>query len=172
MNCQKCYGYIQDYIHLGVPHTLTFRQYLNLKHSQKVFDFLAKSCLEIKNRLTVEEYNKAVLTASRIARRGRNLLDYSFLIQTAILNFLRFEIPWFRKEIDVIKCYLIEEGFIRHKVSYYALKAADEYLCFMFPQLLGIIFIIHNDHMNPKGLHTDVHNSILSSYSIPKPVTL
>ncbi len=169
MNCQKCYGYINDYLYLGIPPDLAFREYVHLKHLRKVIPILAKGCLQITKRLSPVQYNKAILTANNIARRGRGYTEYFHLIQTAALNFLRIEHDWLKKEIEDLKCYLIEESFIRHKKSYYAMKAADEYICYMLPRLIGLVYTIHRDHITPKGLETDVSDTILSTNILPRP---
>lgn len=156
---------------MGIHPELPFHKYVQLKHLRKVIPHLAKTCQDITERLTPAQYNKAVLTANNIARRGRSSLDYYYLLQTAALNFLRFEHLWFRKEIDDLKCFLVEQSFIRHKSGFYALKTADEYLCYMFPRLMGLVYTMHRDHTNPKGLATDVQDTILTAQILPRPTS-
>jgi hypothetical protein len=169
MACQKCYGYVHDYLYLGVPNEVAFRKYIQDKHLRRVLPTLTDSCLRIVKQLSASQYNQAVSKANNIARRGRSSLDYYCLLQMAALNFLRIEHDWFRKEIDSLKCFLVEQSFIRQKNSFYALKHADEYLCYMFPRLIGLVYTIHRDHVDPKGLGTEVQDTILSPNILPRP---
>jgi hypothetical protein len=55
-----------------------------------------------------------------------------------------------------MKLLLVEAGCIRGKKYQQVLLTAQEYISFMLPRVILCLINIHDDHVNPKGLMTDV----------------
>jgi hypothetical protein len=104
-------------------------------------------------RLSKQAFDKALMTASRIARRGRPAHEYEFLIHTATFNLLKHDLPWIHSEVSILELLLLESGFIRPRAA-----AAYEYISYMAPRVYLCLHELHNDHVNPKGLNTQLND--------------
>lgn len=154
--CHKCQSFLYDFLQtdLSKDHKLTHQ--IRVKSLQKTLPEFVDWCSRMKNRIELAKFKEAVETAHRIARRGRSDIEYEFLIQTAIFNFLKFSLPWITDEVNYMKLLLVEAGCIRGKKYQQVLLTAQEYISYMLPRVILCLMTLHDDHMNPKGLMTDV----------------
>ena len=160
MSCKKCFCFLQDFLLVGVPKELPAAKYIRIKALQKILpeytDWMYRLCFELPK----EEFEKAYKTASQIAKRGRKQIEYECIVFPATSNFLSFSLPWFSKELEFMKVLLVEAGFIRAKYQSSYLSAAREYLTYIIPRCIFMLKRIHDDHMHPKGLITDISTTL------------
>lgn len=126
--------------------------------------------LRLSHRLPKKDFDKAKNTASRIAKRGRPDLEYQMLLLSATLNFLKFSHEWLRSELDYMAILLLEAGSVRSKTAGSVMTTAHDYLSFIVPHSLELLYMIHDDHEKPKGLMTPVDS--LRKYKEEKEDTL
>lgn len=101
---------------------------------------------------------------NRIAQRERSFLEYDFLIQNAIYNCLRANIPWIQNEVKYIIPFLLEAGLFKSRRFITAKHLAECYIGFILPKMIEILPSLHKDHVQPQGLNTNL--SHLPTYSI------
>jgi hypothetical protein len=110
----------------------------------------------VYNRLRWKEFERCQELASRISSRGRKQLDYDYLLQTATWNLLKHEVPWLEQEINYMKLLLVEGGVCKGKYVFLVMSVAQELLSYIVPRALQCLHSVHDDHVNPKGLMTDL----------------
>ncbi len=154
--CNKCQSFLYDFLQTGLSKDHKLASQIRAKSFQKTLPEFVDWCFRMNNRIEVQKFNEAVETANRIARRGRSNAEYEFLIQTATFNFLKFSLPWITDELNYMKLLLVEAGCIRGKKHQQVLLGAQEYISYMLPRVILSLMTLHDDHINPKGLMTDV----------------
>lgn len=154
--CTQCQLFLYDFL-LVPPHKdLPFAKEIRVKNLLKILPEFVTWSTRIHAQIKPEEFDTAIRTASRIARRGRSLLDYECLIHTSTSNFLKHTLQWLPSELEYMKLLLIEVGVINGKKSYTVLHTAQDYLNYVVPRMILILRDLHDDHANPKGLYTDL----------------
>ena len=160
MSCNKCSSFLADFLRADLSRDLHIQKDIRIKAIQKILpeciDWLYRLCF----RLSAEDFNKAYANACNIARRGRKQTEYEFILFTATSNFLSFQLPWFSQELDYMKVLLVEAGFIKTKRQGFYLILAREYLTYMIPRCIFMLRRLHDDHLKPKGLMTDLSTTI------------
>lgn len=154
--CQICQSFLEDYLLLGISKELPLTKELRMKSIRNILPELCDWVYRFYRRLPKEEFDKALGNASLIARRGRKLHDYEYLIQTATFNFLRFHLDWIASEVSYMETLLIESGFVRtkNKLGYHS--NAYNYISYVVPRIILCLQDLHDDHVHPKGLNTDL----------------
>lgn len=151
--CNICKQFLRDFLEIGIQKELPLAKCIQMKYFEMILPDLLDWMYRIYQRLPKEEFDKALMTSARIARRGRKPIDYEYLIQTATFNFLKFQVNWIPSEVDYMKTLLMESGFVKAKES----SKAYDYLSYMFPRVYLVLQDLHDDHENPKGLQTDLN---------------
>jgi hypothetical protein len=154
--CQLCKGFLRDFLEIHLPQDLPLSKQIRMKSLPHVHSELVDWMFHVYTRLPKQEFEKAVETASRIARRGRPLLDYEYLIQTATFNFLKVSVGWINQEMNYIQPLLVECGFVKSKQKQGDMNTATNYLSYMTPRVIHLLNDLHNDHQYPKGLNTNL----------------
>ena len=154
--CHKCQIFLYDFLQAGLSKDHKLANQIRVKSFQKTLPEFVDWCSRMKNRIEQSKFKEAMETAHRIARRGRSDMEYEFLIQTATFNFLKFSLPWITDELNYMKVLLVEAGCIRGKKYQQVLLTAQDYISYMLPRVILCLMTLHDDHVNPKGLMTDV----------------
>jgi hypothetical protein len=154
--CRKCQNFLYDYLQVGPRKELELAKQIRVKSLQRILPEFSEWCLRMNTRIGISNFDRALMTASRIAQRGRKAYEYEYLIHTATFNFLKHEHPWIMNEVDYMKLLLIEAGVVKGRERNKALTHAQDYLSFVLPRTILCLRDLHEDHVNPKGLYTDL----------------
>lgn len=154
--CEHCHTFLHDFLVVAPHKDLPLAKQIQVKNLQKVLPDFVDWSLRLSMRIQREDFDTALLTAARIARRGRPLQEYECILHTATSNFLRCKLPWLASEIDYMKLRLIEGGVIKGKVSHTVLRSSQDYLHYSLPRILLMLRDLHEDHTHPKGIYTDL----------------
>lgn len=154
--CNKCQSYLYDYLPNSLEKELDLAKQIRLEALFKILPDFVAWIVYVDKRLQKKTLEEAHRTALQIARRGRKLYDYEFLIHTATFNFLKFAHPWILDEVEYMKLLIVESGFVRGKDYKRVSQLAHEYLSCILPRALLCLHDLHDDHVNPKGLNTDI----------------
>jgi len=154
--CHKCQTFLYDFLQTGLSKDHKLASQIRIKSFQKTLPEFVEWCARMKKQIQLQKFQEAVETANRIARRGRSDMEYEFLIQTATFNFLKCSLPWITEELNYMKLLLVEAGCIRGKKYQQVLLTAQEYISYMLPRVIHCLLNLHEDHVNPKGLMTDI----------------
>jgi hypothetical protein len=161
MPCKKCFCFLEDFLLVTIPNELSISNDIRIKSLRRILPEYVDWMQRLWFSLPKEEFDKAYTNACQIARRGRKQVEYEYIVFTATSNFLSFQFPWFSKELDFMKILLVEAGFVKKKRQNTYLTTAREYLTYMVPRCIFMLKDIHGDHMNPKGLLTDITSTLL-----------
>lgn len=154
--CHICKSFVQDFLVLGISRELSLHKELRMKSIQKVIPELSDWIYRFYQRLSKDQFEKALKNASLIARRGRALHDYEYLIHTATFNFLKYHYDWIPAEVSYIEILLMESGFVKTKNKLGFHSNAYNYISYVVPRVILCLNDLHQDHQNPKGLNTDL----------------
>lgn len=153
--CQQCRAFLRDFLEVGVPKSLALASQTRRQSLQKILPELTDWMYRFHSRLQKKEFDTALETASRIARRGRPVHEYEYLLHTATFNFLKFNVQWIRSEVLYLQTLLTESGFIRSNKQGTMTNAYD-YISYMTPRSILCLQELHEDHANPKGIFTNI----------------
>jgi hypothetical protein len=153
--CQKCRIFLEDFLKAGTPSSLPLTKQIRAKSLSKILPELTDWVYRFHSRVQKDDFDSALKTASRIAKRGRSNPEYEFLIHTATFNLLKFQVQWIRNEVLYLQTLLVESGFIRTNKQGSMTNAYD-YISFMTPRSILCLQELHDDHIHPKGLLTDL----------------
>lgn len=170
--CNLCQTFLYDFLLVSPHKDLPISKQIRIKSLRKILPEFVHWCQRMNARIQKDEFEKAIETASRIARRGRKLIDYEFLIHTATFNFLKFSLPWLTDEINYMKLLFIEAGVIVGKEYPKVLHHSQEYLSYLVPRTILVLRDLHEDHANPKGLYTDLNKLFISPQQEEKEIEL
>lgn len=154
--CNKCQSYLYDYLPNSLEKELDLAKHIRMQAIYTILPEFVSWILKLHQTLHEAKVKDAHRTALQIARRGRKLHDYEFLIHTATFNFLKFAQPWILNEVDYMKTLVIEGGVVKGKDYTKVCSLAYDYLSCMLPRALLCLYDLHDDHVNPKGLNTDL----------------
>lgn len=154
--CNKCQSYLYDYLPNSLEKELDLAKQIRMQAIQLILPEFVNWILRLNTKLQESKVKDAHRTALQIARRGRKLHDYEFLIHTATFNFLKFAQPWILDEVNYMKMVVIEGGVVKGKDYKKVCTVAQDYLSCMIPRALLCLYDLHEDHVNPKGLYTDL----------------
>ena len=154
--CIKCQSFLYDFLQNGLPQDHKLAHQIRRKSFQKTLPEFANWCARMHKQIPEEKFREAVETAHRIAKRGRSNPEYDFLIQTATFNFLKCFHPWMAEELNYMKVLLIESGCIKTRNYVTASQCAHDYISYMLPRVMMCLHNVHDDHVHPKGLLTDI----------------
>ena len=160
MTCKTCFYFLQDFLLVDISKDLSLAKYIRIKKLRNVLPEYADWMFRLYSRLHANEFEKAYSNACQISRRGRKQIEYECILFTATSNFLSFNHPWFSKELDYMKVLLVEAGLVKSKYQTLYLTTAREYLTYMIPRCIIMLRHIHEDHLKPKGLMTDLSTTI------------
>ena len=155
--CQTCQLFLHDFLEAGIPKDLALSKQTRIQSLRKILPELTEWIYRFYTRLPKEELDKALLTAARIARRGRPILEYEYLIHTATFNFLKYNVNWVKEEAEYMQLRLIESGYISTREKRGDLHQAYAYVSYMTPRAIICLQDLHEDHIHPKGLMTDLN---------------
>ena len=154
--CQICQAFLQDFLQVGIHKDLPLANQLRMKSMRKVLPDLSDWIYRFWIRLKQEDFERASGNASLISRRGRKLHDYEYLIQTATFNFLKYHHDWISSEVSYIETLLLESGFVRSANKFGFHSNAYNYISYIVPSVIVTLKDLHGDHVQPKGLQTDL----------------
>lgn len=158
MDCQRCKVFLEDYLSHGLHRELEIYKKMRKQSLSGLSHEIVNWILMIHCRVRSCDVEKAFQVAQRIARRGRKLAEYQYLLYTATFNFLKFEIPWLEQELDYMKVLLVSAGVFRGKNMGRLFSDAKDFIAYMTTSCLFCLFEIHDDHEHPKGLQTNVNS--------------
>ena len=156
MACNVCALFLEDFLRAGIPKELEIHKKIRLSSLIRATPDLVDWIHRVYNRLRWKEFERCQELASRISSRGRKQLDYDYLLQTATWNLLKHEVPWLEQEINYMKLLLVEGGVCKGKYVFLVMSVAQELLSYIVPRALQCLHSVHDDHVNPKGLMTDL----------------
>lgn len=158
--CQTCQTFLYDFLRADLSKNHKLTHTIRGKSLQKTLPEFVDWCARMNNRIKEDKFKEAVETANRIARRGRSNAEYEFLIYTATFNFLKVSLPWISEELNYMKLLLVEAGCIKGKDHTKVLLGAQEYISYMLPRVILCLLSLHDDHVKPKGLMTDISSPL------------
>lgn len=154
--CQICQAFLRDFLLHGIPRELPLAKQLHMKSMLNVLPELSDWIYRFYKNLKQEEFERASNNASLIARRGRPVLEYEYLIKTATFNFLKFHHEWISSEVSYMEILLAESGFVRSRTKLGYHSNAYNYISYIVPLAIIALKDLHDDHVKPKGLYTDL----------------
>jgi hypothetical protein len=163
MQCQRCGHFLEDYLGGGLPHDLDI---LKKMRKQKYTSLIPEICHWIQrfsSRVQTNEFKQANTLANNIARRGRKQIEYEYLLSTATFNLLKCQIPWIETELNYMKVRFAEAGVFRGKHATSLLLHSQEFLAYLAVSCFVFLQEVHDDHVHPKGLNTNVGSLTLRS---------
>jgi hypothetical protein len=160
--CQHCQLFLYDFLIVPPHKDLPLTKQIRVTNLQKILPEFVDWSLRLNARIQQDDFNSALLTSSRIARRGRSLHEYECILHTATSNFLRCSLPWLSSEIDYMKLLLVDAGVIKGRGAHTVLRTSQDYLHYSIPRILVTLRDLHDDHRNPKGLSTDLNKLFLT----------
>lgn len=166
--CHQCLTFLHDFLEISLDKDLPITKQIHMKSLKHVQSELVHWFYNFYKRLPKEDFDKALETASRIARRGRPAREYEHLIQTATFNFLKFSVDWIKQELNYIQPLLLESGFIRSYQKHGDMNAVYNYVSYMTPRVYLVLHNLHEDHIHPKGIYTDLNKLFLKPKPEPK----
>ena len=164
--CPHCYIFLKDFIESGIHPKLSLAKDFRPHVLRRITPEFVPWCVRFIERLSFFDVNFAKTAAHRIAQRERSSLEYDFLIQNAIYNCLRANIPWIQKEVKYIIPFLLEAGLFKSRRYITAKHIAECYIGYIVPKIIDYLPSLHKDHVIPQGLCTNL--SQLPTYSIQK----
>jgi hypothetical protein len=156
MHCLRCQHFLEDYLCEGLPGELDILTKMRKKKYTCLIPEICHWILEFSSRVHTKQFEKAKTIANNIARRGRKQVDYEYLLSTATFNLLKYELPWIETEINYPKVRLAEEGVFHGKHANSLLFQSQEFLAYLAVSCFLLLQEVHDDHVNPKGLQTNV----------------
>ena len=166
--CPRCYQFLSDYVESGLNPNLAIAKEIRPHVLRRITPEFGPWCVRFLERLSYYDVEFAKSSAFRISQRGRTNLEYDFLVQNAIYNYLRANIHWIQKEVKYILAIFLEAGLIKNKRYGTAKHLAESYIGFILPKIIDYLPSLHDDLVRPKGLYTNL--TLLPTYSIPTTV--
>lgn len=160
MECQRCQSFLQDFLGGGLPHDLEIVKKMKRKPFHSLIPEISDWIERLYSRVSTNEFNNAKKTANKIARRGRKRLEYTYLVNTATFHLLQFELPWIETDLNYLKVLLVEAGVFHGKHAKTLLTQAQEFLAYLAITCFHCLLEIHDDHLHPKGLFTNIGSVI------------
>jgi hypothetical protein len=159
--CKSCKLFLEDFLPFAIPKESPLTPMIRQTSLKRITPELSTILLRISHRLPKKDYDEAVKTSNRIARRERPLYEYQALLLSATLNFLKFSHPWISSELSMLPCLLMEAGVLRPKDRKSLQKYVWDYLNYLVPVMLQCVYEIHDDHIHPKGLMTQANTFLM-----------
>ena len=156
MACNVCTAFLEDFLKTGIPKELEITKKIRPNSLGWIVYDMVPWIHKIYKRLYWKDFEKCYRLASQISRRGRKQVEYDYLLYTATWNLLNHEVPWLDQEINYMKVLLVEAGICKGKHVFVVMSVAKELLSYITPRALVCLHSVHDDHVNPKGLMTDV----------------
>jgi hypothetical protein len=156
MSCNLCTVFLEDFLRAGISKDLEIHKKIRPTSLVRTTPDLVHWIHRVYKRLCWKDFEKCNEMASRISRRGRKQSDYDYLLNTATWNLLKYEVPWLDQELNYMKLLLVEAGVCKGKHVFVVMSVAQELISYIAPRALQCLHTVHDDHINPKGLMTDV----------------
>lgn len=163
MTCSYCSQFLMDFLPMAIHQNLDLYQKIKHQHMKKIGSLLVPWIFHLQKKIQPNDFQNAFENASKIARRDRKLWDYDLLIHTAVFNFMKFRLDWLTDEMEYMKIILVESSFIKSSSSFYAMKYAQEYIAYIVGKSLMQLRLLHKDHLQPKGVDTNISTTILAA---------
>ena len=146
--CKSCLQFLEAFLETGLPEGVPMARLLRIRALSRVIPELAPWFLSVFPKIPTEDYQTALKTASRIAKRGRGAIEYDLLIKTSVCNLLKHQYPWIQKEMDIMKVLFVEAGVFQDKERdwKWRLTMAQGYLTYMLPRVYEILSDLHSSH--------------------------
>lgn len=156
MACDVCAVFLEDFLGAGFPKDAPIHTKIRMTSLLQLTPELASWIHRVYERLSWTVLERCRTNASRIARRGRSTVDYDYLLNTATWNLLKYEVPWLENESAYIQLRLVEAGVCRGNHVVRVMSVARELLSYITPRALQCLHSVHDDHVHPKGLYTQL----------------
>ena len=156
MACNICTAFLEDFLKAGIPKELEITKKIRPNSLARIVYDIGPWIHNIYKRLPWKDFEKCHRRASQISQRGRKQIEYDYLLHTATWNLLKHEVPWLEQEIKYMKLLLVEAGICKGKHVFVVMSVAQELLSYIAPRALISLHSVHDDHVHPKGLMTDV----------------
>jgi hypothetical protein len=156
MSCNVCRVFLEDFLRAGIPKEYDIHKKIRPTALLRTIPDLVDWIYRVYKRLLWKQFETCQEIASRISSRGRKRLDYDYLLYTATWNLLKHDVPWLEQEIKHMKLLLVEAGVCRGRHVFVVMSVAQELISYIAPRALQCLHTVHDDHINPKGLMTDV----------------
>lgn len=156
MSCHICHAFLHDFLLTGVPDGIPIQKDLRKSVLPRVSWTLADWIRRIIVKLEPHHFQKAENSASMIAKRGRKEIEYEYLTSTATFNFLKYEVAWLQEEEEYITLLLMESGLLKGKNAFRLVSITKDYIRYITIRAISILKQLHEDHVNPKGLMTNL----------------
>lgn len=156
MSCHICHCFLHDFLLTGIPEGIPLKKDLRKLVLPKIAWLFAEWIHRTLNRIEASQIQKAVNSASMIARRGRKEIEYEYLLSTATFNFLKYEVAWLQEEEEYITHLLMESGLLKGKNMFRLMTITKDYIRYTTIRAMYLLKQLHEDHVNPKGLMTNL----------------
>lgn len=144
--CNICKYFLSDFLEVGIHQELELSKSIRMSSLRKILPELTDWIYRLAQKIPSKEFDTAVATSARIARRDRKLMEYEYILHTATFNFLKFQIKWMESEIDYIKTLLIESGFVKSKLNRGNTSMAYNYISYTVPRAILVLQDLHGNH--------------------------
>lgn len=172
MACTICPIFLQDFLQTGIPEKIALSKLIRKKSLSTIAQPFAEWIHRLFHKIAAADITKASKTAHQISKRGRSDIEYEFVLCCATFNLLKFEVPWLQEEETYIAIPLIESGLLKGRNAYRLMSSAKEYIGYITIRAFYFLREIHDDHVNPKGLMTNLNTTVQYRKSIEKDETL
>jgi hypothetical protein len=156
MMCRSCKIFLHDFLPFALPNDCPFLHTIHKKSFERISSELSDIFVRLSQKLFKKDFEKAWEISNRIARRGRPAQEYQALLMSSTLNLLRISNPWLSSELSHIPCLLMEAGVVRCKDRKQFNQAIWDFINYLIPLVLRCVYEVHDDHVNPKGIYTQV----------------
>ena len=160
MACKSCRLFVQDFLPFALSRDHPLYPKIRSKNLEKIASELSEILSHISHKLPKKDYEKAWETSNRIARRGRPLFEYEAVLNLSTLNLLKFSHPWMSAELSSVPYLLMEMAVVKSRDRKGVQRETWDYLNYLIPVVLRCIYEIHDDHLHPKGIYTNVGSMI------------
>ena len=146
MSCLYCKKFLSDFLETGIHRDLLLAKRIRHTSIPRVLHELTDWMYRIYMMIPTDEFEKAIMTSSKIARRDRTQFEYEYVLHTATFNFLKLRLPYLSSEIDYITTVLLENRFLKKGKYLTSLQTLSSilFLSIEFSQYLYITNITCN----------------------------
>lgn len=161
MSCHICHAFLHDFLLTGIPDGIPIQKDLRKGTLPRISWTFTHWIYRVFHNLESQHLEKAQTSASLIARRGRKEIEYEYLLSTATFNFLKYEVPWLQEEEEYMTLLLMESGLLKGKNTFRLLSVVKDYLRYTTIRAIYLLKQVHDDHVNPKGLMTNLDHLVV-----------
>ena len=149
MSCIYCKKFLSDFLETGIHRDLLLAKRIRHTSITKVLPELTDWMYRIYMMIPTHEFEKAIMTSSKIARRDRTQFEYEYVLHTATFNFLKLRLPYLSSEVDYITTVLLENRFLHSSRSSGSILYIYDYISYTMPRVILQLNGLHVDHEVP-----------------------